>query len=98
MSFEIRYKKEFWDDYKIVIDWYNLITPVLSKQFFDAVEEAESRLVSNPFRYRIAIRDKFRRCLIRKFIYKIIYTIDGNSIIIFASFTHLAQINSSKRN
>ena len=92
MQFKIRYKREFWYDIEIVIEWYNLIIPKPSSQFYNSFKESEQKIILNPFAYRHLEKSKFRRCILRKFPYKIVYEIDGDTIVI------LALIHTSRSN
>ncbi len=61
----------------------------LGKAFLDAIEKDIQKLAANPLHYR-KIGGSFRRCLVNRFPYGIIYCIEGDSIYI-AAVMHLKR-------
>jgi toxin ParE1/3/4 len=56
---------------------------IVAQAFIDAVEDAVYRIRESPTRY-IVIDEDVRRCMIRKFPYGILYTIEQDYILILA--------------
>jgi plasmid stabilization system protein ParE len=67
--------------------YYEASRPGLGRAFLGEVEMALEDLLKQPLRWR-KIGGRFRRCLVRRFPYGIIYTTEGHDVLIFA-FMHL---------
>ncbi|MCB2181061.1 MAG: type II toxin-antitoxin system RelE/ParE family toxin [Desulfobulbaceae bacterium] len=67
------------------VSYYEKCSVGLGKRFRDDVESASKSIVETPFRYRI-LSAPFRGCLISKFPYAIIYTIEPDHIRIITFF------------
>jgi toxin ParE1/3/4 len=61
----------------------------LGQRFLSAVELTVEKVSNNPFLYR-KFHGRFRRCLVNKFPYGIIYTIGENDVFI-AAVMHLKR-------
>ncbi|MEO8567699.1 MAG: hypothetical protein ABI419_01140 [Ginsengibacter sp.] len=81
MAFKIIVKPIVWWDLEEAITWYESERSGLGWDFFIHFEEAKERVLANPNAYQIIIPG-VRRILIRKFPYKIFYTISENSIFL----------------
>ncbi len=94
---EIIYTEEFWDDIKDVIYKYDTISINLGNKFLDQIWFAEERIYSNPHAFSKITKSGFRRCLLRKFPYKIFFRIKENKIMVIAlihksrSTTHIKK-------
>jgi toxin ParE1/3/4 len=69
--------------------YYEARQPGLGNRFIDAVAEALERIARDPFAWTPSDED-VRRCLTRVFPYGILYTIEGEFILILA-VAHLAR-------
>ena len=65
------------------VKYYEDCQPTLGRHFSLAVESAIKKIAKTPFRYRL-LHAPFRRCLIQKFPFSIIYSIEPNHIRILA--------------
>jgi hypothetical protein len=74
--------------------WYNGIRPGLGEEFLVSMAEAFTRLEQDPERYRVLYKG-FRRVLVDRFPYKILYQLSGNNAIVFECFTTRATIQRS---
>ncbi len=70
-------------EYAHGVEFYAEQRVELAQGFINAVENAIFKIVQFPNRYSI-IDEDIRRCLIQKFPYAILYTIEENSILILA--------------
>jgi hypothetical protein len=61
--------------------WYEGVQPGLGRAFLDALEEATDDILRHPLRWR-RIRGRFRRRLLRRFPFGLIYAIEGDVIYI----------------
>jgi plasmid stabilization system protein ParE len=52
-------------------------------RFVAAIEDAISRIVASPFAWRI-VDDDIRRCLVQRFPYAVLYTVEADYILIVA--------------
>ncbi|MEP6583832.1 MAG: type II toxin-antitoxin system RelE/ParE family toxin [Ginsengibacter sp.] len=81
---EIVYTETFWDDIKEVIHKYDTVSINLGDRFLDQIWFAEARIQANPHAFSKITKSGFRRCLLRKFPYKIFFRIKENKIIVIA--------------
>ena len=65
------------------VEFYENCQNGLGKRFRSTVEFAVNQITEAPFRYRI-IRAPFRRCLLQKFPYSVIYSIEPDHIRVIA--------------
>ena len=77
------FHQEALEEYSEATRWYAEHDLKLAFRFIDAVEEAVSRVVEKPFRWRV-IEDDLRRCLTRVFPYAVLYSIEDDFILIVA--------------
>jgi len=77
------FHQEALEEYNEATRWYADRDLKLAFRFIDAVEEAVSRVVENPTRSR-AFEDDVRRCLTHVFPYAVLYTIEGDFVLIVA--------------
>lgn len=66
-----------------VVRYYEECRPGLGLRFLQGVESASENIMEAPFRYRV-LKSPFRRYLLPKFPYAIIYTIEPDHIRILA--------------
>ena len=83
----IAYKAEARLELVEAARYYDFRQPGLGNEFLKEVDAALEELSERPLRWR-KVTGRFRRCLVRRFPYGIIYTTDRDNIQIFA-FTHL---------
>ena len=70
-------------DLEAIGDWYARLRPGLGADFREAVDEAISRVASNPFLYADLYRGN-RRVLLRRFQYALWYRVVGDRVIFLA--------------
>lgn len=58
-------------------------SPSLGGAFYSEVESAIEKIIENPDLYRV-IDEDVRRCLTKRFPFAVLYTIEGNYILILA--------------
>jgi toxin ParE1/3/4 len=78
-----RFHVEAAAEYENQIRYYRRCQPGLQHRFTAAVEEALVRIVENPERWRM-IEPDIRRCLVKKFPFSIIYSIQPGIIFVLA--------------
>ncbi len=86
---EIIYAPEAKEETKAAAKYYEECQKGLGNGFLDAIDLAVKNLSESPYLYR-KLRGQFRRCLVDKFPFGIIYTIQENKIFI-ASVMHLKR-------
>jgi plasmid stabilization system protein ParE len=74
---------EALEEYGEATRWYAERDLALAFRFIDAVEDAVSRIVEAPTRWRV-IEEDVRRCLSHVFPYAVLYTIEADFILIVA--------------
>jgi plasmid stabilization system protein ParE len=74
---------EVLTEYAESVQYYMERRVEVAQAFIDAVEDAVYRIRESPTRY-IVIDEDVRRCMIRKFPYGILYTIEQDYILILA--------------
>jgi plasmid stabilization system protein ParE len=70
-------------EYQEAVLYYEVRDASPAYRFVDAVEDAIRRIVESPLSWRV-IDDDVRRCLTRRFPYAVLYTVDGDNILILA--------------
>ena len=70
-------------EYAEAVEFYNQHGVDLAQRFIDAVERGIFRILESPTRWTV-IDEDVRRCLIQKFPYAILYTIEEDYILILA--------------
>ena len=81
MNFE--FHPEALEDYQEASRYYAERNSQLARRFIQSIEDAISRVVDSPERWRI-IDEDVRRCLTRVFPYGILYTIESDYVLIVA--------------
>lgn len=74
---------EALNEYAQAVQYYAQQRTELGQAFIDAIEDAVYRIRENPPRY-IAIEGDVRRCMVRRFPYGVLYTIEPDYILILA--------------
>lgn len=74
-------QKEIWD----AVYWYKEKAPFLDKEFLNCLDNGFSMICRNPKMFPLVHND-FRKVLIRRFPYQIIYKVDGSIILVLAVF------------
>ena len=70
-------------EYSEAVQFYAETEIKIAQDFINAVEDAIFRIIESPKRYPVTNED-IRRCLIRKFPYAILYSIEDEYILIVA--------------
>jgi plasmid stabilization system protein ParE len=81
MDFEIIIEPRAWTDLDDIIFWYENASRGLGKRFYENFENSLNRIKKNPNAF-LEIEPSVRRILIKKFPYKLFYTISGNKIFV----------------
>ena len=68
-------------EYDAAMDYYAQCQPGLEARFFDAVQDAITRICEHPKRWRI-FDGEIRRCLVHIFPYAVLYSIEADFIYI----------------
>jgi toxin ParE1/3/4 len=76
-------------EFLAAVEYYEECQKGLGRSFREVVETTADGIVTMPFRYRV-LRAPFRRCLIPKFPYSIIFSIEPNFILVVA-VAHIKQ-------
>ncbi len=74
---------EALNEYAEAVEYYTELRVELAQAFINAVENAVYRIRKSPTLYT-AIDEDVRRCMVRKFPYGILYTIEQDYILILA--------------
>lgn len=90
----LRYTARSKEDLDIAIAWYEKQRRGLGFEFLDCIEVAVKSILENPKMYRIYY-SHFRGCVVRRFPFSIIYTIEGNEIVVHSVFDN--RQNPNKR-
>ena len=77
------------DDVASAYEWYEDRAPGLGEDFLRCVEACVLTIQRHPQAYRVAV-DDFRRALIRRFPYEIVYETSASTIVVYAIF-HCSQ-------
>ncbi|MDB6122182.1 MAG: plasmid stabilization system [Pedosphaera sp.] len=75
------------EEIKLAIVYYESCREGLGKAFLSVIESSIQKFLLNPFRYR-KISGRFRRCLVERFPYGIIFSVEEDFIFI-AAVMHL---------
>jgi len=70
-------------EYSEAVQFYAQNNIELAQNFINAVEDTIFRIIESPHRYPV-IDEDIHRCLVRKFPYAILYTIENEYILIIA--------------
>jgi len=74
---------EALEEYRQTALWYAEREPGIALRFTASVEDAISRVLDAPTRWRV-IDEDVRRCLVRIFPYAVLYTIEADFLLIVA--------------
>lgn len=85
MPFELVFAPEAEQDLAEAYDWYEERRPGLGDEFLGCVEAALEGLARKPLMYPKVHKD-FRRVLVRRFPYSIIFEVAESEVHIFAVF------------
>jgi plasmid stabilization system protein ParE len=83
MNRHVIYRPEAAAEIEEAVVWYEAQFLGLGSEFFRTVEGAIATIQRNPYQYQI-VRGDIRRALLRRFPYKILYTIREDEILIVA--------------
>ena len=67
------------------MDCYERAVPALGLEFLDEVERTVRRILLQPEAW-LRVSERHRRCRTRRFPYGLIYSVEGNAVIITAVF------------
>jgi toxin ParE1/3/4 len=81
MAFEVVVKPQAWFDLVGAMLWYDSKRQNLGREFFNDFEVAIERIKTNPNAFR-EIMPEVKRILIKRFPYKVFYTVTENTIYI----------------
>ncbi len=82
--YTIKYSGELIEDLSAIASHYKKINVSLKTRLEDSVVATETDLLRNPFAFsKVRFKD-FRRILLKKFPYKMIYRIENDKIHVFA--------------
>ncbi len=82
----LKYSGESIEDLSEIAKHYEEINASLKTKLEEAVLKTEIDLLRNPFAFsKINFKD-FRRILLKKFLYKLIYKVEIDKILVFAAF------------
>lgn len=70
-------------EYSEAVEFYSEKNIELAQNFINSVEDAIFRIIESPHRYPV-IDEDIRRCLVSKFPYAILYSIEEEYILIIA--------------
>nr|VFK25236.1 MAG: ParE toxin of type II toxin-antitoxin system, parDE [Candidatus Kentron sp. MB]VFK31524.1 MAG: ParE toxin of type II toxin-antitoxin system, parDE [Candidatus Kentron sp. MB]VFK75549.1 MAG: ParE toxin of type II toxin-antitoxin system, parDE [Candidatus Kentron sp. MB] len=79
----VRFDPDARAEFLTAIKYYNAYQPGLGRRFRLAVEVELDHIRNMPFGFRV-IHAPFRRCLVRKFPYAIIFSIEPKFILVIA--------------
>lgn len=71
------------EEFLASVDWYNLQAPGLGADFADSVQTAVSLVEAFPLGWT-EVEEGIRRCLVQRFPYGILYSVEGDVIVIYA--------------
>ena len=92
MAFEIVVKPQAWFDLVGAMLWYDSRRESLGREFFKEFEVAIDRTKINPNAFREIIPE-VKRILIKRFPYKVFYTVSENTIYIIGVL-HVSRSNT----
>jgi toxin ParE1/3/4 len=67
-------------------DWYEEREPGLGGKFRNAIKRGIDSISTNPLRYPVVFGTRVRHAVIRDFPFRIIFSIEGESLVILAIF------------
>ena len=70
-------------EYAEAVQYYTEQRVEVAQAFIDAIEDTVYRIRESPARY-VAVDEEVRRCMVRRFPYGILYTIEKDYILILA--------------
>ena len=79
----VRFDADARAEFHTAISYYEECQAGLGRRFRDAVELETSRIRAMPLRFRI-LHAPFRRCLVPKFPYSIVFTVEPEFILVVA--------------
>ena len=86
--YTIKYSGESIEDLSAIASHYEEISASLKVKLRDSVSRAETDILRNPLAFsKVRFKD-FRRILLKKFPYKMIYRIEDDKIHVFAVLHH----------
>jgi plasmid stabilization system protein ParE len=77
-------------------DWYEVRAASLGVEFVKALDAAIAAAAGNPKAF-VAVEGEFRRVILRKFPYSLIFRTDVRGMIVFAVFHHRRHPHSWSR-
>jgi hypothetical protein len=80
---KIIFYEEAYEELEYAIDFYNEISPSLADKFKKSISDKINQIKLFPFSCQ-KFFNQYRKCILLKFPYAIIYTIENNNIYIIA--------------
>ncbi len=82
---KVKYTKRAEEDLRLAIKWYEDQRVGLGFEFLDCIEFAIKRIIALPKSYEKPFKS-YHRCVVRRFPFSIFYTIEGETITVYAVF------------
>ena len=82
---KLRYTARAMDDLELAFAWYERQRRGLGYDFLDCVETAVRSILENPEMYKV-VYSIFRGCVIRRFPFTVLYTIEDANIVVHSVF------------
>ena len=96
MHFDVRFTEQAKDDLADAYDWYEQRRPGLGEEFLSCFEASLHKLARTPLMYP-KIYKEFRRVVIRRFPYSILYEFEDEILTVFAVFQSSRDPDKWKR-
>ena len=90
MNFIVEYAKPVEREVQEILDWYKKKSLSAAINFLSQLNDAENTIQENPFAYRRVSNQGIRRIVLKKFPYKVYFSID-NSIVYILAVIHFAR-------
>ncbi|MBN2625362.1 MAG: type II toxin-antitoxin system RelE/ParE family toxin [Spirochaetales bacterium] len=85
MKYELVITSEAQNEIRDAIQWYRSKALYLDREFLNCLDNGFSMIKRNPLMFPI-VHKNYRRILIRRFPYQIIYTLQESTILVLAVF------------
>ena len=96
MNYRLEVTKAARQDLQESYDWYETKLAGLGDDFISAVEDTIATIIEHPESHAIFI-DDYRKVNTRRFPFKLIYSLKGETITIWSVFHHSRDIAKWKR-
>ncbi|MEI9945698.1 MAG: type II toxin-antitoxin system RelE/ParE family toxin [Chitinophagaceae bacterium] len=92
MNFRIEYHETVESEVREILDWYKEKSSSASFNFLSQLNLTEKAIANNPLAYQIVSKLGIRRAILRKFPYKVYFSIDAPIVYILA-IIHFTRSN-----